>query len=176
MNLDKQGKILALFDEGKYACSLNGDILGFSNNQGGLRTWGKVLKGYPTHRGYLLYNLVAESSKSVYALGHQLIMLWVTRGYEPHLQVNHIDGVKTNNNRENLELVTAKENKLHAFRIGLETQMGVDNSCAKLNEAKVMAIRQAYDNDLSIADLAQDFGVTYNTAHAAAVRKTWRHV
>ena len=34
-------------------------------------------------------------------------------------QVNHIDGVKTNNNLSNLEWISCKGNALHAFRLGL---------------------------------------------------------
>lgn len=36
------------------------------------------------------------------------------------LDVNHIDGDKTNNNIENLEWVTKSENVIHSYKIGLQ--------------------------------------------------------
>ena len=44
---------------------------------------------------------------------------------ESNLYVNHKDGNKLNNNLENLEYLTAKENTIHAFRIGLMKPHGM---------------------------------------------------
>ena len=37
------------------------------------------------------------------------------------LEINHIDGVKTNNHVDNLEYVSHRENLIHAIRTGLRT-------------------------------------------------------
>lgn len=57
------------------------------------------------------------------------------------MQVNHIDGNKTNNKLSNLEYVTQSENIKHGFRTGLYTNIGEQNPSAKLNWDKVDEIR-----------------------------------
>ena len=53
---------------------------------------------------------------------------------KPH--INHKDGVKTNDNAENLEWVTRSENMLHAYRTGLRKITDSDREkgrrCAKI--------------------------------------------
>lgn len=50
---------------------------------------------------------------------HRIVAETFLDGYQPGLQVNHIDGNKLNNVVSNLEWCTRKENSQHAMRLGL---------------------------------------------------------
>lgn len=50
---------------------------------------------------------------------HRLVAEYFVEGFSEGLQVNHIDGVKTNNNYTNLEWVNNYENQIHAIDTGL---------------------------------------------------------
>lgn len=88
-------------------------------------------------------------------------------------QVNHLDGDKENNAKDNLEWSSGSDNEKHAHRTGLKTGRGSANSNAKLNVQAVMEIR---GSDRSPLDLARKFGVSRSTILNIQARKTWRHV
>lgn len=68
------------------------------------------------------------------------------------MHVNHIDGVKTNNNLANLEIVTPSQNTIHAYAIGLaKGRRGEDNHGSKVTEEEVKLMYKlfelGYNND-----------------------------
>lgn len=48
---------------------------------------------------------------------HRLVAMFYLDDYSEDLQVNHKNGIKTDNRVENLEMVTNQQNVLHAFRV-----------------------------------------------------------
>lgn len=48
---------------------------------------------------------------------HRLVAMFYLDNYSEDLQVNHKNGIKTDNRVENLEMVTNQQNVLHAFRV-----------------------------------------------------------
>lgn len=90
------------------------------------------LKPNSNTRGYLSAQLYDKKGSSRRRLIHRLVAETYLPNPENKEQVNHIDGIKSNNCLLNLEWNTSSENNKHAFRTGLRfvdnkrRQMGKD--------------------------------------------------
>lgn len=85
--------------------------------------------------------------------------------------VNHIDGVKTNNTPENLELITHSENMLHCFRV-----LGriPKKPRSKIDLETAMLIREEYKSGSSNRQLREKYGLAKATISYIVNSKTWR--
>lgn len=79
---------------------------------------GKVLTHYDDKDGYKLVT-AKGLSKNGQVRVHRLVAECFIGQIPEGMEINHIDGDKGNNNLSNLEIVTPKENSVHAVSIGL---------------------------------------------------------
>lgn len=120
------------------------------------RTPDGVLKRYVAPSGYVRVTLSRNDRTCQFGV-HQLVAAAFLGPRPDGLMVNHIDGVKTNNEPSNLEYVTSAENNRHAFRAGLNSCGGQDNASAKLTQGTVDAMRRALVEGASLAGVRRQF-------------------
>ena len=81
----------------------------------------KLLKPTIDKKGYYKVALYNEQGKLSISL-HRLVALNYIENPDNKPQINHINGIKSDNKVTNLEWVTNKENTLHAIKNGLRDE------------------------------------------------------
>ena len=113
--------------EERYIIYENGKIFDKKRN--------KYCKKHLNKKGYHMV-WIANIGKNISV--HRLVLCkYCPNENEIYLQVNHKDGIKTNNNLSNLEWCTQSENQKHAFKNNLLSRKGNKNSQSKLTENEV---------------------------------------
>jgi HNH endonuclease len=132
-----------------------------------------------SHCGYYYVNLCDGVTQKQIAV-HRLVVQHFISSIHQGLEVNHLDGVKTNNHVRNLELVTSSENKKHAFIIGLRVPTilrGEDSGRARFTEKEILMMRSLYLPFVyGYHRIAKCFGVSTGTVKGIIKRKSWKHI
>jgi len=113
--------------------------------------------------GYLVYGF-SVFGKGISISQHRLFALKFIPNPENKREVNHKNGVKTDNHIENLEWSTPGENKKHAYDTGL-----MDN--ARLAASKAIRVAHKHPNTIERRKrkvIDTKTGVIYNSATEAA--------
>lgn len=96
--------------EGLYAISDLGNIKSFYTN--------KILKPSIDKFGYCRFSATKNKKQKTLRI-HRLVGELFIPNPENKPQINHKNGIKTDNSKDNLEWVTDSENKKHAYQEGL---------------------------------------------------------
>ena len=133
---------------------------------GGCTFVGRIRKPRPNRWGYFYAHLRLANGMRKTMMYHRMVLAAFVGPCPEGMEVNHIDGIKTNNSVENLEYVTPEENHQHATINGLVAK-GTSVGASKLTEAEVMSIYELRGQE-SQRTVAGYFGV-----HRSTVRGIW---
>lgn len=130
-----------------------------------------VLKG-----GYSYLELCLDSVRKKY-LVHRLVAIAFIDNPQNKPQVNHKNGVKTDNIVSNLEWNTRSENQQHAIDNGLrKPSRGEINGQCKLREEQVIEIIDKTKNNYSTGWLAKKYNVSPSTISDIKAKRSWKHL
>jgi len=137
---------------------------------------GKLRKLPINDKGYHKVGLNKDGKTKKFSV-HRLVAQAFIPNPESKPQVNHIDGVKTNNNVSNLEWVTNYENAYHAIDMGLHNNKGARNGNSKLNRDDVKSIRSKYKSSTyTLDELCKFYKCSKSNLSLIVNNKTWKHI
>jgi len=122
---------------------------------------GKLLNSTPKKSGYLRVFLSKNNKVKTFYV-HRLVAECFLEKTNNKNQVNHLNGIKSDNRIENLEWCTKTENIKHGFDTGL-LNCGEKSIFSKLNEEKVLQIVDLRKKGYKLIELSEKFDVTKMT-------------
>jgi hypothetical protein len=134
----------------------------------------KMSSGYPS------LSVVVGGTRSSPAV-HWLVAAAFLGPRPAGFEINHIDGVKSNNRVGNLEYVTVSENKRHAIRLGLMPgpphYFGEKHHNAKLTQIQADEIRRIHATGRHLQKtIAKKFGVSPYVVSDIVTGKTYKSI
>lgn len=168
--------------EGIYAISTFGRVRRDCRSKGyGV---GRILKPSTNGTGYLKATLCGRSGEHRQFLIHRLVMLAYVGPCPTGREVNHRNGIKTDNCLANLEYVTPQENQRHRFDVlgqssppVPEPRFGEAHPHSRLTDDQVRQIRAIYGNgDMTQKQVGAMFGIKQTHVGKIVRRVLWPHV
>lgn len=141
-----------------------------------MNTGGFFLKPIYHHTGYQIVSLLKNGKRKQYRV-HTLVARTFISNPKNLPQINHKNGIKTDNRVENLEWCTGSHNMRHAFATGLAIAVrGEHSSNAKLKNKDILKIRELRIKGLKLDEIAKMFNISFQHVSDIVRRKKWTHL
>lgn len=157
------------FRETNYYITEYGEVL---NKKKGLK---KIISSVGKD-GYNKVGLSFNGKRTFYRV-HRLVAECYIPNPNNHQQVNHINGIKTDNHVNNLEWVSQSQNIIHALKQGL-IPSGEKSHMSKLKKEDIDFIRSHYQyksKKYNSKTLGKMFGVCHGEILRIVKNKLWKY-
>jgi hypothetical protein len=136
-------------------------------------TRGQEIKQLLNRKGYPEVRLNKDGCHT--RLVHKLVASAFMTKPEGCTQINHLNGIKTDNRLTNLKWVTQSENQLHAYKLGLQpSRAGENNVKAKITDKNVTELKLLYNSGKTIVDIAEVTNINVSIIRAIIYGRTWK--
>lgn len=139
----------------------------------GRQNGGGLLKASPTKSGYRRTSIYSKGKKVTVSIHALVALVFIGPCPERH-EVNHKNGIKTDNRSDNLEYRTAKGNTRHAIETGLRSLGKPKPNPRKLTSEKVIRIRADYANGATTRQLAGEHNCSIRYMRAVVSGRVWK--
>jgi hypothetical protein len=135
----------------------------------------KILRQQHVRNEYLRARLCRDGKVFNFLL-HRLVGLSFIPNEKGYKEINHIDGCKHNNKKDNLEWCNRSQNIQHAFDTGLAKGIKGFKWAAKLTKKQVIKIKILLEKDIDHAYISESFGISRRTVRDIKSGRTWSDV
>lgn len=156
-----------------------------ASDQGRLRSYKRDKKAkeiphlmacVPDEKGYLLANCTINSKGATQRV-HRLIARAFIGEIPIGHQINHKNGIKSDNRLCNLEICTPSQNQRHRTNVlGVNLKWYRSPGARKLTAQNIRDIRTKVASGRLFVDVARDYEVSANCISNIWKRKRWAHV
>jgi hypothetical protein len=115
---------------------------------------------------------LSKNSKQTFMFIHRLVATYFIPNPDSKLEVNHKNGIKSDNSIQNLEWVSPSENVQHGYNIGL-SKIGEDRYNSKLTNSDIVTIR---NSNLKQKELSEIYNVSQPVISRIISGITWKHL
>lgn len=162
-------------------------IVPYINPYYAINIYGEIYSSYSNSylstfndKGYIRVGLMTKYGQKNISV-HRLVMLafvYVPNHYE--LEINHIDGNKTNNHISNLEWTTTSQNIQHAYNIGIHPK-GENFYRSRLSNQEVIFICEELSKGIQIEEIAKSVDLDNwqeirKLIYSIKDRMSWKHI
>jgi hypothetical protein len=129
----------------------------------------RFIKTFPDKNGYMKTVIHRGSVAKINVILHRMVATAFIPNPDGLDQVNHKNGIKSDNRVENLEWCSGEYNQKHARDMGL-------HSCAKLNECDVLEIRKMLSMGKSHRYVSLLYNISTQQVSKISLRLRWRNI